>query len=150
MDEELKSVKAVDSACVSLLVPRNSLKRQLQIKSDIRQKVAVLKDRLDRAVAKDRRSKTIINSPQEQLLSVRFDVDKYCRRLSPYTDRFTADVADDFSGFLYNLGTEATKLVVKQRKDIDSTVRDLEDIDAFLSSSDSKLSRSGPSSYNFS
>lgn len=57
-----------------------------------------------------------------------------------------ADVADGSSGFLYSFAREVKKLVKKQRKDIETTVKtDIEAVDAFLRSVGNKLSWPGPS-----
>lgn len=56
-------------------------------------------------------------------------------------------VTDVVSGFLYNVGSKAGKLLEKQRKDIESTVKkDLKVIDAILRSVNSRLSSPGSSS----
>lgn len=72
---------------------------------------------MDGAAVKERRSATVIESLRDQLLPVRFDVKNYRQRLSLYTKRFTADVADSSIGLLYSLGTEVKTLVESQRKD---------------------------------
>lgn len=58
-----------------------------------------------------------------------------------------ADVTDGFDGFLYNIDRAIQKLVGKQRKDIQTTLKvDLQGSDAILRGVDCKLSRPGPSS----
>lgn len=58
-----------------------------------------------------------------------------------------AKVTDGFSGFVRSLGTEIIKLVQKQCKDIQTTVKaDHAAIYAFLGSVNSKLSQPGCSS----
>lgn len=98
------------------------------------------------AIAKERLSRTISWYSREQLLSVWSDFDKYSHHLSFYTERFTSNIRDGFSGFPYNFGTEAKKLVEKQRKVIETTLKtDLEANDAVLRSVKSKLNRLGSS-----
>lgn len=55
-----------------------------------------LQYRLYHALAKDCRSQTIIEFSREKLLSVRYNVDKSCKREALYTWKFTADVTDGF------------------------------------------------------
>lgn len=67
--------------------------------------------------------------------------------MSLYTEKFTAHVADGISAFLYNLGTDSRKLVERQRKTIETTMKaDPEAIEEALRIVDSKFSRCGPSS----
>lgn len=54
---------------------------------------------LDDAVAKKRRSQTIIELLSERPLSVWYNVKEYCQRLAFLTKMFTADVADCFTHF---------------------------------------------------
>lgn len=147
LDDVVKRINALYSERVKLFVYENSLKRQIQERSDRSHELEDLKCRLDRAIANRRWSETIIKVFQEQLLTLRSDVDKYRRRLPLHTERFTAYVTDDLSVFLYSFGTDVKKLVEKRRKEIETTVKaDLEAIEAFLSSLNSKLSRPGSSS----
>lgn len=103
--------------------------------------------RLDGAVAKESWVEYNIEFPREQLLSVRSDVNKYRQRLPLYTERFTADVTDWFTDFLYSLSREVRKLVKKQWEDVDNNVKtDFEAVYVFLQGIASKLSPAGPSS----
>lgn len=62
-----------------------------------------------------------------------------------YTERYTTDLNNGFSGFLYDLSAEVKTLYEKQRKDIESITKIVfVAIDAFLRSVNSKQSRPGP------
>lgn len=74
--------------------------------------------RLHEAFAKERRSETITKTLLEQLPSVRSDVDMYRLPLSLYTGRFSADVINGSSGFMYSSVTYVKNLVERQREDI--------------------------------
>lgn len=101
-----------------------------------------MKYQLDDTVAKEPRSENLTKSLREQELFVQSDIDKYRQGLPLYTERFTADVTEGFSNFLFCLGTEVKKSVAKQRKDVKTTVKtDVEAIDSVLCSIESKLSR---------
>lgn len=59
-----------------------------------------------------------------------FDLDEYRQHLLLGTERFTEDVTDAFKLFVYSLSTNVRKLVEKQRKEVETTVRkELEAID---------------------
>lgn len=61
-----------------------------------------------------------------------------------------ADVTNGFGDFLYNLGKDVLKLVKKQRKEFETTVKtDREAISVFLGSEDSTFSRTATSSQYF-
>lgn len=80
-------------------------------------------------------------------MSVRSDGDNYRQSWPLYTEKFTVDVADDFSCILYSRSTEVKKLMKMQRKYIPTTMRTVIDaIGAFLCNVDRNLSRSVPSS----
>lgn len=114
--------------------------------SDDGQEVENLQNPVDGAVTKERRLKTIIEYLQEQLLSARSDADKCLQRTPLYTGTFTADVTDGFSGSLYIVNGEVKRLVEKQCKNIETTMkRDLEFINAFMRTANFKLDRRGQS-----
>lgn len=117
----------------------------MQLRSEDSQENEELRYQSDGAVAKKHRAQNSIASLRERLLSVRYDVDKYFHRLCLYTERFTADVTDRCSGFLYSFSMVFERVVEKHCKDIATTMKtDLEYIYVFLRSTDSKLSRSRP------
>lgn len=100
---------------------------------------------MDCAVAKQRWIGSSVESLRVQLLSVRSNFHMYRKRLPLCTERFTAGVTEHVVAFLYCLHTELRKLVKKQCERIQTTAKtDLEDIDAFLRSTDSKLSQPVP------
>lgn len=108
-DVEVAHASTFHSERVWLFVSEKSRKRPRQLRSEDSQEVGALKYRLDGVVAKERWSLTIIESLRGLLLSARSDADKYFQRLLLFTERFTADVVNSFSGFLYNLSTEVKK-----------------------------------------
>lgn len=147
LGDEVKRGKGREKEIVKLLVSEKSLKRKLQLRSDDSQEIEDLQHRVDGAVGKERRSENIIKSLPVQLLSVRSDLHNYRQRLSPYTERYTVDIAHGFSDFLYSIGEEVQRFVEKQRKDIETTMQtDLKGNHAFLCSLDNKFCRPGPSS----
>lgn len=109
LDDEVKRSEALNSELVKKVVSEKSLERQRQFNSDDSQEVEGQKCSMDGAVGKKRRSETIIISLLEQLLSVSSDVNTYYQRLSLRIERFTASIADGFSGLLYNLGKNAKR-----------------------------------------
>lgn len=136
---------ALGSKRDKVLLFEKIIKRQLLLSFEDGRVVEDLTNRLDNTFAKKRRDQTIIESVWEQLLADRSDNDHY-RQSSPfYAERFTADVAGGSSGLLYSLSMRVKKLVKKQHGDIDTAVKTyIEDVDAFLRSIDSELSRPGP------
>lgn len=62
LDDEIKRSNAIDSERVKLLVSEKILKRQLQLRTNDSEDDEDFKYRLDRAVAKERQSETIIKS----------------------------------------------------------------------------------------
>lgn len=54
---------------------------------------------------------------------VESDVNTHFQRFLLHTESYTTNIIDGFSGFLYNLSTEAKSLVEKHCKNIDSTVK---------------------------
>lgn len=146
----MKRIEALDRERVKILVSGKRLKRRQQLKSDDSQGVEDLEYTSEEAITKKSRSETIIKSIQKQLLPVQSNADEYRHRLSLYTEKSTADVTFDFSGFMQNLSTEAKNLVEKQRKGVETTVKtDVESIDSFLRGVDTALSRPGPFSSYF-
>lgn len=57
----------------------------------------------DDVIATERRVCKTVTSSQSQLSSVRSAVEDYFECFSEYKERFTGDITDYFSGFLYEL-----------------------------------------------
>lgn len=111
----MKRAEGHDSERVMLQVLEKRLKSPLELSSEDGQEVEDFNYRSDGAVAKERRSENMLTSLREQLLSVRSDSYKYRQHWDLYNKKFTMDVTNGFSGFLYNLRTEVKKLVAAQR-----------------------------------
>lgn len=149
-DGEVVRTNAIIGERIRLPVSEKTPRHRLQMRSGGSQDVEDLKYLLNGAVAKECCSQTITQSLQEQFLSVCSDVNTYRQRLPLYTERFTPDKTESFSGFLHNLNIGVKKLVEKQRNDIETNPKTaLNTIDAFLRSVESKLSRLGPISEYF-
>lgn len=75
--------------------------------------------------------------------TVRTAVNIYRQRLPTFAERITTEVADGLCGFFFEFLNEAHKLIEKQRNTIELIVKtNFEAVHAFLSSSESVLSRS--------
>lgn len=91
-----------------LPVSEKNLKCQLHFRSENSQEVEDLKYRLDGSVVEESRSHTVIVRFQEELLSVRSDVDNYHQCPTLYDLGFKANITDGFTGILYILNTEVS------------------------------------------
>lgn len=105
LNNEVKRANVLDSKRVKLLVSEYSIKRQMQLLSEDSLIRENLKYGMDGTVAKNRRSQTINQFLQEQLPFIQSNVKKHGQRFHLYLERFTVDVTESFSGFLYSLGT---------------------------------------------
>lgn len=106
MEGQTKPENDNDNKCTRFILSEKSMKHQLRLRWEDNEKVKDLKYQFHGDVTKERRAESIEESLRDQLLSMRADVDNYRQHLPLYTEWFTADVTDGFSGILYIFGYE--------------------------------------------
>lgn len=75
----------------------------MQLRLDNSGEIEDQKYQVEGVVTKECQEPVTLESLQKQLLSIRYDADKYYQRLNLYTKRFTVDVNDGFGGFISSL-----------------------------------------------